>query len=100
MKSWPPIALASAALLLGATIGVRAAETPITPEGREFFEAKIRPVLAAECTECHNAKKTKGGLRLDYRAGWQKGGDTGEAIVPGDPNKGLLISFVRHSGSD
>src|SRR3954469_23154765 len=82
----------------GAT--VFAASAPVTPEGREFFEAKIRPVLAAECYECHNAKKTKGGLRLDYRAGWQKGGDTGEAIVPGDPKKSLLIASIKHTDPD
>ncbi len=72
----------------------------LPPEHVEFFEKKIRPVLVAECYECHNAKKTKGGLRLDYRDGWQKGGDTGEAIVPGDPTKSLLIESIKHTDPD
>jgi hypothetical protein len=72
----------------------------LPPDQVEFFEKKIRPVLVAECYECHNAKKTKGGLRLDYRDGWQKGGDTGDAIVPGDPTKGLFMESIRHTDPD
>ena len=99
MKLPSPIAVVAAALLLGRGFAF-GADTPVTPEAREFFETKIRPVLAAECYECHNAKKTKGGLRLDYRAGWQKGGDTGDAIVPGDPKKSLLIASIKHTDPD
>src|ERR1043166_4603557 len=77
-----------------------AADAPISPEAREFFENKIRPVLVAECGECHNATKHKGGLRLDYRDGWKKGGDTGDAIVPGDAAKSLLIKSIRHEDPD
>src|SRR5436190_15609516 len=99
MKVSSQIASAGLALFYAA-VAAHAADTPITPEAREFFEAKIRPVLAAECYECHNAKKTKGGLRLDYRAGWQKGGDSGDAIVPGDPKKSLLIASIKHTDPD
>ncbi len=67
--------------------------------GMEFFENKIRPVLVAECYECHGAKKQKGGLRLDFRDGWKKGGESGDAIVPGEPAKGLLLSSIRQRRS-
>ena len=70
------------------------------PDGVEFFENKIRPVLVAECVDCHNAEKQKGGLRLDYRAAWQKGGDSGAAIVPGDPKGSLLLRSIRHEEED
>ncbi|HEY1051123.1 MAG TPA: c-type cytochrome domain-containing protein, partial [Prosthecobacter sp.] len=40
------------------------------------FEQRIRPLLLANCIECHGADKQKGGLRLDSRAGWQNGGDS------------------------
>ncbi|MDR3405480.1 MAG: DUF1553 domain-containing protein [Chthoniobacter sp.] len=83
-----------------ALTGTQAAQTPITPEGRDFFENKIRPVLAAECNECHSAAKHKGGLRLDYRGGWEKGGDTGDTIVPGNAAKSLLIKSIRHEDPD
>ena len=44
--------------------------------GEEFFESKIRPLLVDRCYECHSGEKTKGGLALDTREGWQKGGDS------------------------
>ena len=72
---------------------------PKTPkQGIEFFETKIRPVLVAQCYECHSAKssKIKGGLLLDTKAGMLAGGDTGPAIVPGKPNEGMLIKSLRH----
>src|SRR5258708_16263581 len=92
------IYITSTVLTLG--LGARAAETSICPEAREFFENKIRPVLAAECNECHNATKHKGGLRLDYRGGWQKGSDSGDAIVPGNAAKSVLITSIRHDDPD
>lgn len=70
-------------------------------EGTEFFEKRIRPVLAQECYECHStATKSKGGLLLDTRAGWQKGGDSGEAIVPGKPEESLFLKTIRHEEPD
>lgn len=68
----------------------------------EFFESRIRPVLVEHCYECHSAaaKKVKGGLRLDSREGWAKGGDSGPAIVPGKPDDSLLIRGVRHWDKD
>lgn len=70
-------------------------------DGMDFFEKKVRPLLADRCYECHSPdKKVKGGLRLDTRDGWTKGGDTGPAIVPGEPDKSLLISAVRYKDRD
>lgn len=67
----------------------------------EFFEKRIRPVLAQECYECHStATKKKGGLLLDTRAGWQEGGDSGPALVPGKPNESLLLKSIRHEDPD
>ena len=47
------------------------------------FEAKVRPLLVAHCLQCHAGAKTSGGLALDSREGWQKGGGFG----PGDPSR-------------
>jgi hypothetical protein len=65
----------------------------------EFFESKIRPLLIAHCQECHSQeqKKTSGGLELDSREGWQRGGDSGEVIVPHQPDRSLLILAVEHA---
>src|SRR5260370_37071483 len=67
--------------------------------GIEFFEKKIRPVLVEHCYECHavGAKKIRGGLLLDSRDGVRKGGLSGPAIEPGDPDKSLLIRAVRYT---
>lgn len=60
----------------------------------DYFETRVRPILAATCYDCHTDDE-KGGLRLDSRAALLKGGDTGPAIVPGDPDASLLIQAVR-----
>jgi hypothetical protein len=62
----------------------------------EFFETKIRPVLANNCYNCH-AASALGGLRLDSHDALLKGGTRGAAIVPGDPDKSLLIQAVRQT---
>jgi hypothetical protein len=66
----------------------------------EFFESKVRPLLLAKCVSCHGPEKHKGGLRLDSRAGWAKGGDSGPAIVPGKPDESLLIKAIRYLDKD
>jgi Protein of unknown function (DUF1553)/Protein of unknown function (DUF1549)/Planctomycete cytochrome C len=75
---------------------------PIAPEATEFFEKKVRPVLVQHCYECHSAtaKKLKGGLLLDSRAGMLQGGDNGPALVPGEPDKSRLIEAVRYMNVD
>ena len=73
--------------------------TNLTAEQSEFFERRIRPLLAENCYECHSAgaKKIGGNLLLDSRAGVVKGGDTGPVIYPGLPESSLLVQAVRHS---
>jgi len=66
-------------------------------DGASFFESKIRPLLIQRCFECHSAAKTSGGLALDTRAGWERGGDSGPAIVPGKPEESLLIKAVSYT---
>jgi hypothetical protein len=94
----------SIVLLLGA-IAVRqigaqapdaAQEKPAMADAKstEFFEARVRPILAANCYECH-ADQASGGLRVDSREALLKGGDSGPAIVPGDADKSLLIQAVK-----
>jgi cytochrome c553 len=78
------------------------AETPsaaaFAPADIAFFEAKVRPLLAGHCYSCHSAKakRPKGGLRLDSRAAALRGGDSGPAFVPGQPEKSLLLEAVRY----
>ena len=67
----------------------------------EFFEQKIRPVLVAECYQCHSAdaakrNKLKGGLSLDTREATRRGGDSGPAVVPGKVEDSLIVTALRH----
>ncbi len=80
--------------------GISAAAEPA--ESVEFFEKRIRPVLSEQCYKCHSStsEKLKGGLMLDSREALLKGGDTGPAITPGDPEKSLLIEAVRWKNTD
>jgi len=98
-KSRPPARAAKLALFAMSWAGsLQAAD--LASRDLEFFEAKVRPLLAEHCYDCHGGEKTKGGLALDTRAGWQKGGDSGAAIVPGKPEESLLIKAVRYEDED
>ena len=80
----------------------RASAQELTPAQTDFFENHIRPILADKCYKCHStlAEKIKGGLLLDSREALLKGGDSGKAIVPGDPEASLLIKAVRYTDPD
>ena len=78
------------ALVLGAAVGYAG------PDETEFFETRVRPVLANHCYSCHTNSKL-GGLQLDSRAAMLQGGVSGPAIVPGNPSDSLLIKAVDHS---
>jgi hypothetical protein len=71
------------------------------PDGVEFFEKKIRPVLAERCYGCHSAasKTLMGSLMVDSGPGLKRGGNSGQAVVtPNDPAKSLLLAAIRREG--
>ena len=83
------LTLAQAMLLLAFALPgwetIVRAEQPDHQQQLEFFENKIRPALVEHCLECHSSEtEASGGLLLDSRLGWQRGGDLGAAIIPGD----------------
>jgi hypothetical protein len=67
-----------------------------TSEAVEHFEKQVRPLLAARCWKCHGQEKQKASLRLDSAAGLASGGDSGPAIVPGNPEQSPMILAVRY----
>ena len=69
------------------------AQTPDTT----FFEAKIRPVMAAKCYACHSSKlkAPMGGLVLDTKAGVAAGGSGGSVITAGKPGTSRLLTALR-----
>jgi mono/diheme cytochrome c family protein len=62
------------------------------------FEKKVRPLFLAKCAGCHGPEKSKGGLRLDTADAFAKGGESGPAVVAGDPDKSRLVKAVRGEG--
>jgi mono/diheme cytochrome c family protein len=74
------------------------AEDKATPQAIEFFEREVRPVLVETCQKCHGDKKQEGALRLDSRAAMIQGGENGPAVVPGQPEKSLLIAAIEQTG--
>ena len=97
----PQSRLAQLAILFAlSALGAHAADSTA---GHDFFENKIRPLLIEHCLKCHDGAATdkpKGGLALDMRAGWEKGGEHGPAIIPGQPDKSLLIKSVRYTDKE
>jgi hypothetical protein len=77
----------------------QAPNAALSKDQLDFFESRIRPIFANNCYQCHSgsANPLKAGLELDWRGGWEKGGASGPAIVPGDPDKSLLIHAIRYT---
>ena len=85
-------------ILLTFALPVGAGEQQHDPADLEFFEKKVRPLLAEHCYECHSgrSKTLQGGLRLDSAVGLRLGGDSGPAVVTGKPRQSLLIDAVEY----
>src|SRR3954471_3944354 len=91
-----------ALLASGAALAAGAEMQPLSAGDLQFFETKIRPLLADKCYKCHSkdADKVRGGLLLDTREAWLHGGNTGPAIVPGKPDESLLIQAIGYKDED
>jgi hypothetical protein len=90
--------LAGGAVLCGPALRAQAP----SQTGNEFFENRIRPILVNNCYKCHSSQteKLKGNLSVEFRESLLKGGENGPALVPGDPDKSLLIKAVRYTDAD
>ena len=88
---------AASPTILAIVAAVHTGLQPVEAQDTEFFENKVRPVLANNCNECHT-EGAAAGLRVDSREALLKGGDSGPAIVPGDPSKSLLIEAINQTG--
>ncbi len=82
------------AIFLGAASLVLAAERT---DPAEFFEMRVRPVLAKNCFGCHTQTKMSG-LDMSSRAAILAGGKRGPAMIVRDPDASLIVTAVRHTG--
>ena len=88
-------ALAAISLMAWAFGTVGADEDASRPE---YYRTRVKPILDANCARCHGGLNRRGGLNLDTREAMLKGGHDGSALVPGDPDKSLLVRLIRHQG--
>ncbi len=82
-------------MTFAASVQAVRADSP-SPEGIEFFERKVRPILVEKCQKCHGSERQKGGLRLDSSQAAFKGGETGPVIVAGHPEQSELVKAVNY----
>ena len=93
----PARLLTSPLLLAVLATGVATHSRAQGPQGAEFFENEIRPILAEHCYACHSGSaQPMGGLRLDSEESFRMGGSRGQPVSPGEPENSLLITAVRH----
>jgi mono/diheme cytochrome c family protein len=83
-----------AACLLAATASAQEAST----KDARFFDRRIAPIFQRRCVPCHNQELRDGGISFLDRASLIKGGSRGPAVVPGDPERSVLIRAIRHDG--
>jgi hypothetical protein len=83
-----------------AVLAVALAMGQAQADDEAFFEAKIRPVLVESCLRCHGGKKTSSGLRINSRAALLKGGEHGPGIIPGEPEKSVLVQAIKHTHAE
>ncbi|MDB4775613.1 hypothetical protein OAG62_00665, partial [bacterium] len=77
-------------------------QTQVDAVGIEFFERKIRPILLEHCLDCHgeDPEALKGGFDLSHAAGTLAGGESGVAIIPGDPEGSALFQAVSYADKE
>ena len=88
------VAVLAASALVPTVAGAAA-----TPEQIEFFENRIRPVLAEKCSACHGEQVQSAGLKLTTAAGFHKGGESGPVLSDADLSSSRLLAAVRYEGA-
>src|SRR5215217_3362965 len=92
LKYFPRLFLTFSLLSALAPLPLLKAQT----DAEQFFESKVRPILANNCYTCHTGAQS-GGLRLDSREAILRGGKSGPAVVPGSPEQSLLIQATSYT---
>ena len=86
-----------AGLVWASLLANGAAAESISRDAEQFFETKVRPLLAAKCQECHGPGVSEAGLRLDSRGGVLPGTDTRPGVVPADRATSPLVHVIPHA---
>ena len=98
MRAWLLLVILYSAHLAAVDTAQEGVVVGPNPSAVRFFRERIEPVLVEHCYECHGGKKKYGGLRLDNLPAFLEGGHEGVTLVPGEPDKGLLMPALRWEG--
>ena len=98
--AWPSVLACPAAVYAEGARQAPPAKRVPSAEELDFFERKIRPVLAEKCYSCHSQEQgaSEGGLVMDSRDGMAQGGNSGPAVVPGGLEHSLILDAIKHEG--
>ncbi len=91
--------IVSTVVVLLAFVPASAEEATTAPAAVDFAK-DVKPIFAAHCVKCHGPDEQEAGLRLDHRTPALRGGDSGKAFVPGQPEKSLLVERVTSKDTD
>lgn len=96
------MAIAGVFVISAASVFVSAEDKAPNKADLDFFDKKVKPILTERCYECHSAKakKVKGKLKVDTKEDFEKGGEDGKIVVPGDLEKSPMIKAVRWVDED
>lgn len=89
--------VALAALIVGGRQMYRSHQREERQQAQADFRAHVFPMLKQSCWRCHGLENQKGLLRLDNPTAALKGGVSGPALVPGDPDKSLMLVRAMHN---
>lgn len=90
---------AVAALALAAGVSQpKDVQAAANPGSVAFYTEQVVPVFKENCYKCHAGMAHRGGFQMDTKAGMFKGGHDGVVVIPGDPDKSLLVRLMRHEG--
>lgn len=95
--------LVAEAVIMAFSTPVVAEGLPVRPPARQDpvrFHDEVKPILAANCTACHNEKVREGGLSMDSLDLMRTGGDSGPAVVAGKPAESSLFLRAAHRQED
>jgi WD40 repeat protein len=92
MKRTPPPTCLALLGLLALAFPAQAAES----KPKTTYMEHVRPILREHCFACHNQNKAKNDLVLDSYERIMKGGASGEAVKPGEPDDSYLWKLVSH----
>ena len=84
------------ALLVSST----ASAADANPEAARFFKEQVHPLLKTHCIKCHGGEKTKGGLTLTSREAFLKGGESGAAFDPANPDKSRMLDMLSYRDAE